>query len=599
MGNIGTFRLCGLFVFFWAAQAYILPSAAEEAWSIQSKTGVAGGWHPWYQLQADPEDDDSLIVCGMELNSEQNEMHIVVYHSSDGGRNWVLTMTDWHSAWVSEPSCAYGPHHRAYLISEASLFEGGQMHHFLGTTRLFFSIDSGRTWTETAKTGWADYSSSAVSRKNERLYTFYHMPGYRSTGEHNGNVGLLVFSPDGKSLSGPFTSREIQTEGYESVYPSGAIGLNDGSVVALFNGIKGWRDGKAVEDLGLERIEPSSEQEPRIVKIASCDARESSCLPLAQYSLAYDRDQNRLYLAYISKSGGKRDLLLTSSNDGGRTWSDGAALRHSPSEDSDFESPSLAVGPGGVLGLLWQDEKLTGRWRFSTIREGALVEPGVELSPALKQVFIGNDSLMTTLGPSAKSGISKIMVNLRSEWNRVGGSSGLQGTSRALRAVWLGGDESGTELKAAVLIPEQKPTTSSANQSGKTTSLYFEGLRDVTRETLLLYDGRQRYDRATQTLSLDLRLNNRSSAPLKGPIKLAIDELTSSFGAVKLVNAHEQTGPGSLLLDITSVLTGRQIAAGGSSNTISLTFLLQPSGEEIRVDGENLLQMAVRVYASR
>ena len=118
----------------------------------------------WYEVKADPENGDNLIVCGAARNAQDNAYYGVVYSSRDGGRSWRRALADKSSTWVSEQSCAFGRHHVAYFVSEASKVTDGQLHHSLGTTRIFVSSDAGETWAETAQTGWADYSSSVVAR---------------------------------------------------------------------------------------------------------------------------------------------------------------------------------------------------------------------------------------------------------------------------------------------------------------------------------------------------------------------------------------------------------------------------------------------------
>jgi len=124
-------------------------------------------------------------------------------------------LEDRNTTWVTEHSCAFGSNHRAYFISEASKVVDGESNHRLGTTRLYVSSDGGQQWTETFKTGWADWSTSAVSSASSRLYTFFNSRNTAEPGRNWGsNVGLLVFSPDGKNISGPFFDSTMQGLGY-------------------------------------------------------------------------------------------------------------------------------------------------------------------------------------------------------------------------------------------------------------------------------------------------------------------------------------------------------------------------------------------------
>src|SRR5262249_25547799 len=152
-----------------------------------------------------------------------------------GGREWHQVLEDKHSPWVSEQSCAFGPNHRAYFISEASFVNQGEPNHHLGTTRLFVSEDGGDHWSETLRTGWADWSTSAVSSISGNLITFYQHSGDLDVDRtHASAVAALVFDADGKAVSGPYLSQDLQVGSYQGVYPFHAVSLDDGTVGALY-----------------------------------------------------------------------------------------------------------------------------------------------------------------------------------------------------------------------------------------------------------------------------------------------------------------------------------------------------------------------------
>src|SRR2546428_12711183 len=118
-----------------------LASVAPNCWSvsIDGRSIVGPGWHPWYEIKVDPEDQNKMIICGTKWDAVQNSLLGVVYASSDAGVTWHTALEDRSSLWVTEHSCAFGRDHRAYFVSEASKVVDGQLHHELGTTRLFVS----------------------------------------------------------------------------------------------------------------------------------------------------------------------------------------------------------------------------------------------------------------------------------------------------------------------------------------------------------------------------------------------------------------------------------------------------------------------------
>lgn len=91
---------------------------ALEAQVLSSRV-VARGWHPWYEVKADPEDPRRLMVCGSKWNAKRNALYGFVYVSTDAGANWQGTLEDDATPWVSEQSCTFGPQHVAYFVSGA------------------------------------------------------------------------------------------------------------------------------------------------------------------------------------------------------------------------------------------------------------------------------------------------------------------------------------------------------------------------------------------------------------------------------------------------------------------------------------------------
>ena len=226
--------------------------ARGETVGLKSPILAGQGWHPWYEVKADPENTENVVVCGTKWDSRNNSPFGFVYSSHDGGASWHTTLEDRGSTWVTEQSCTFGPHHTAYFLSEASKVIDGVPHHEEGKARLFLSTDAGEHWTETMKTGWADYSTSAFNTSAGKVYTFYNAwyTTHETGSAVGGTVGLLLFSADGREVSGPFIEKAMRTAGYHGVFPVDATALKSGAVVALYSAKRktkhAWK-----EDLGL------------------------------------------------------------------------------------------------------------------------------------------------------------------------------------------------------------------------------------------------------------------------------------------------------------------------------------------------------------
>ncbi len=546
-------RVTGLLAF----SLLFCSSAFEQELQLAKRLSIALGWHPWYELKVDPETPNNVVVCGAKWDADSNA-------------SFGCVLEDRNSTWVTEQSCAFGPHHRAYFVSEASKVIDGRQNHDLGTTRLYVSEDGGQHWSERLKTGWADWSTSAVNSRSQELYTFYNSRGTAESGHGWGTtVGLLVFSPDGTTVEGPFFQPGMQDLGYRGVYPSYAVALKSGAVVALYHALLGfpWQQ----EDLGFVRAGPPPERRMESGPIVRRNMG-TGCGLIDKGALAYDAEQDRLFLIY--GDGCKtRQLFLSQSEDEGRTWTEGVRIERSEQGEEGIVDPSLAVLPGGRLGLLWKTAQSSGRWYFSVIQERRLSAARVELS-ATKDDLVSNDTLSMNIfpansrhggNPNAPSERS-IDMSVASQLNNVLRSSGLAVVGGKPEAVWSSGDKNGMNLFFGSL--SEHGASSEVQEKGRQDS------KDVTANAVIFYAGSQHFDAQTQTLTACISLANRGNEPLRTPIVLEVRDMQSPLGSISIMNASNgKSGPGALL-DLSNAITGSEIPPRSRSNPYCLAFHL-------------------------
>jgi hypothetical protein len=582
-------------------------ASSAEAPRERVKYMVADGWHPWYEIKADPESPQNLIICGTRWDSDRNAPSGFVYASADGGANWKTALEDKATAWVSEHSCAFGPDHKAYFVSAASKVVDGTPRHELGTTRVFVSNDGGRNWQNTISTGWADYSTSAVSSAKGKLYTFFNSWNTADAGKGWGSsVGLLVFSANGRRVSGPFVDFRMRTLHYRGVFPSNAIALRDGGVIASYYAVGRTSQGWAT-DIGIVRAGPSLVPS---VKSAIVSRRMSkpdrNCDNASDSSLAYDSARSRLFLLYFDRCDGKREIMLTQSSDEGRTWSIATPVSLPPSVHGDPYAPSLLVCPGSILGLLWKEgeDRASARWLFSYIR-GHELGPPLELGQDWAIDGISNDSLWSSVAEGEHAGSHdagnqlgpSIVLNVSSQPSAVWRSHGLVAVGGNVLAAWPEVDANGVHL-----CLEDLRNPGSESRAGVSTDAEKSRRIDVTRNTLILYSGNQRFDRSSGTLETCLSLKNRGPDDVRTPIELRAEDVSSVLGSVSVLNATNELQGIGAIWDISTSVTGDRIPPGATSNPFCLCFHLNvgSNGNPARPDtATDLLTLRLIVLAQR
>jgi len=549
----------------------------------RGETIIGQGWHPWYEVKVDPESAKNVIICGTKWDSRSNSPFGFVYSSHDGGASWHTTLEDRGSAWVTEQSCTFGPRHTAYLVSGASKVIDGMPNHEEGRARLFLSIDAGEHWTETMKTGWADYSSSAFSTRAGKVYTFYnawyttHEPG-RAIG---GTVGLLLFSADGTRVSGPFLETTMKKVGYHGVFPVDATELKSGAVVALYVAKRKTNDGWTA-DLGIVRTDQA--RIPSLASVVVAHPRmDADCFNFSDASMTYDPERDELFVAYVDGCQAQSKIALTSSLDGGKTWTPGTTVIARDDRDHRLFSPTLAASPNGRLILLWEEgaDRRTAGWFVSHLQDSRLAGDRTELSQHFDQFVVHDDSLWTSvdrtedLAEDTMAG-STLTLTVLSELNNVWRGQGLAISDDHIVAVWPSQNHEQQGLNSGILAS----AGTFESVQGAPGDIQ-KGWRNVGQQTAILFGGRQHFDETTGNLEVCLMLANRGKTELGVPIELEVEKIHSSVGEVSIIDSSNGLSGVGALLDITAAVTGDRIPPGSTTNNFCPVFRLHPSAKLI------------------
>jgi hypothetical protein len=518
---------------------------------------------------------------------KDNAFYGFLYSSSDGGKSWHVALEDKSTTWVTEQSCAFGVSGKAYFVSEASRVVDGQPHHDEGTTRMFVSNDAGGTWGEAAKTRWADYSSSVVDvnpgAHQNQLYTFFNTAGFDTPtpeGEKldrpGTRIGLITFKDGDEQVEGPIVNRTMDGLGYKwGSFPQKVFLLRDGSLLCIFYAVHKAEKGSELV-FGAIRTNRDRDQlaAPVIAARASIRYDKEPCFG---DTAAYDSRQGRVYLAYHAFENGQCRFMLTSSEDGGSTWSKLEHIAEPMTLSHRLYDPAMVFNRDGVLGLMWRDEQFSDCWYFSASTDRAKTfirarplsqcsnRHGASLT--LSNAFLAMEGVVydsSQSRPVANLGLH--VVNHRNAVFR--NASSLTATSDGVfHPVWIeAGSDAGQLRTAAVKIGPSEAKTSISLPAEKRST------RDISRELKLLYGGDEHYDMGTGVLSVRIVLRNKSDKAISAPLLLRVDELTGGLGQVEIENSDNGLSGLGAVWDLSSALRNGVLEAGATTEAYPLVF---------------------------
>ena len=547
--------------------------------SVNSNVSVTEGPEAvshWFEMKADPGDGNHLIVCGTEWSALQNSFYGIVYVSHDAGRNWREALRDDSTSWVTEHSCAFGPNHIAFFVSEASRVVDGVAHHALGTTRIFRSDDSGETWNKTAETGWADFSVSGIgpaagAANQHRLYVFYNGESeYNASRQSGSTLDFFSVSDDGTEVSARQAVSGMASRNYQGVYPSSSTVLSDGTLVVLYNANTGTGagDDERVLDIGVVRIASTGISSATVVASPRYKNDGPSACPVSfSNTIAYDRKSDRLFVAYNDLHSGHCDLMLKYSDDHGGTWSNPCALQGSYRFGPIMYFPILAADGNGGIGVLWRGKPQYSPdcWNFSVFGMGGKLYDTVSLA-ACKNL----DTLATQSSAYLMTHIRQVdshdpwVIDLRTTRDYLS-RIGISAVDGVFHPIWPSFINGVSEIRtAAVNLRERNDCSESFRPEP-------QPLSEVTDKVTVLYGGRQYLDQTTQSVVVALKLRNDGQTPLKEPFYLALETVHSDFGELHAVEPHEAYLPPNYV-DVSGSVDGGILFPKHTSRAFALSF---------------------------
>ncbi|MEI9978225.1 MAG: sialidase family protein [Edaphobacter sp.] len=575
------------------------------------------GSSSWYGIEADPENSNNLIACGMKWDAQDNAQHGFVYASQDGGNIWHLALEDKNSKWVSEESCAFGVHGIAYFVADASKTDDtGMLHHDHGTTRIWISHDAGQSWALGITAGWTDFSASVIDRNpgpnQNRLYVFFNnlWTHYTSVDDKGkpasfpkltdkvsefdtaGNtIGLINYKDGDKEVNGPIYDAEMYKMRLHGSYPGQNLLLKDGSLLTLFwSKVRNFTaDGKRYGTefiFASQRTDPrrKSVSEPVIVQktLEVPEQPEWKCDSYLSAPAAYAPDTNTVYATYLDGSSGKCTLMLEKSTDDGQTWSSSvwseklvANSKDAKLDEHDYRGLALARRGDGTLALLWRDSDKPDVWLFATSTDdGKTYSSPQQISTSGKSdgtYRVMSESLDLYVNQAIESKPSDdalLRINNHTGWGDPHTNGIAVTPDGVFHPIWTA---NGGQLHTAAIAVVK------SRDRSKSEPTHTDGWQYETNSVKFTYGGSQQYDERENLLTETIVIRNSGTTALKGPLHLEI--MPRSFaGVIYPIDAvTEGAGDGiAQYLDVGQYIPGDGLAPGASSTPIPLRFRFEP-----------------------
>ena len=625
------FRVKVVFVLCTLSAVWTTPAQAQQLRILSSGPVSPGGsWSGSYDVEADPDDANNLIVCGPRWDAKDNANYGFVYSSQDAGKSWHVALEDKNSRWVTEQSCAFGVHGVAYFVSDSSrIDDAGELHHELGTTRIWVSRDAGRTWSLGTTGGWTDLSASVVDRtagpNENRLYTFFNGPDwyYTSVGDKQAldripkmsekdwaspvsSLGLISYREGDGKIRGPIFNPHYKRP-YRSSYPGQNLMLKDGSLLALL-----WMR-KGQEYVFVSQHSDSKRQklsDPVVVNGYS-QARGAPDVLCSSYTLgpaAYDSATNTVYAAYLDGASGKCKLTLNVSTDDGQTWlahpwteTSDSIGRSAGSAEQNYASLAMARNQDGVLALLWRNNPRSDCWYFATSTDsGQTYSHPMQLSSCsaeegkyrLSDAYLdfGYVEQAEDSRPADRARLS-----VKNDFN-FGGSrpNGIAVSADGVfHPVWFTSKGGQGELHTAA-IAAVKSRDQDTPEPERTDDWQY-----MTDKVKFLYGGSQHYDAAKSVLAESVILRNSGSVKLHSPLRLEIEPASSTGLIYPLDILTERSGQSvAQYLDVDQYVPGDGLNPGASSAPIPLNFHFELYNDA-KPDDNILAHVSIRLLTKK
>jgi hypothetical protein len=558
-------------------------------------------------------DPDKMIAASMASDRGAEMDGQIVYVSSDGGRSWHYSFDTFKiGAVTGDASCAAGPdgslHFGTMLITGSGPTPNRQ-------TRLldYRSSDAGQSW-DAPVTLPGTYG--AIRQFNVfdttrgpfrgRYYTNYNIGINLQTiqGEQwNGAVALSHSGDDGKTWDLPALRAKTSTQNVTH-----AFDYEGGNSVV-------FPDGLVMTPL----IEQHGDdfQNAKIFVVSSHDGGETLSagtlvsvihrVPWAPMHpiMAVTPDgsfKGRVYIVWHDGQSGRARILASYSPDEGNTWSAPKVVSDSPLLDPadprkglDATLPYICVTSTGLVGVIWEARRSMHEGFGYDIRFSASLDGGETWSPS---VLVSQTTTVPRVHWSRAAAAGDVTgAVLDWDGNDIRGGDLLWmdvDTRGTFHPVWVGNSTGVRQIwtapvnvQGAVVAPGRVP---------------IDGLSVAGRAVDVEFVSRgYQYDPKSGTVTVDVRLRNRSTVTLHPPLILRVSDLfTRAAEDVRVKNSENDESSRDARWDFSALLPAHGLEPNEVTAPKHLVLEIQGPPELTpdleSADGYPLIHMNLQVW---
>lgn len=552
------------------------PSAVsiEIGHNVQISVSRSHWMHTEMHIAADPLNYRKLIACSISDSSELSPLgeRDIVYGSDDQGLTWSPEVSVGNDA--SDPTCAYTSQGTALFEAVRTGASGGRIY---GASEIYASADGGLSWIRAADVAPLDNSSFTTGVATSGTHTVWiggmDLQGNDGRGPCFGDSPLVATNSmdSGRHFSNPMTLMH-GLKGYCLAQAGGAATFSDGTpVYSVLEIRQPWLHsvnlpGKPNATLAMARIDRGGIFVSQIPDVYS---NWTALWTTSKAALAIDISKrspyhNRMYAAWSDWRTGRCEILLSFSDDRGATWATPRIISADhPFGDGHFgpddTQAMLAVNGDGVVAVAWysrasSEDDLAWTVRFRASLDGGITWlPSVQVSSQANTFGVptnwSNNFSIWHLSP----GVILIMPGYHAFQFFTGGDySGMTADAAGVfHPVWCDDRTGVSQMWTAQVRVSGRVRRTARNPDEVTYVLPTEDQLPPVPEYSQYPHGTQEpdtvpdaselsgagYNPATQEFSFSIRLRNDSRHSMRGPWKLYVEGVQSSYGQVGVISS--------------------------------------------------------------